>query len=233
MTTIARHAASPGGPGIFGRWVQRHGWRAYALPVLAVITAAALLHLPAERHRAAASSPVSAVAAPPALISAPTSSAELTSTPPPPAAPVAPLVRVIATELDSTECLDNTASTFVLVSISQQHAWMCQAHEQVESTAVTTGDVSAGDATPTGSWVLQGKQTNRYLTGPGYRDYVNYWLPFDGDIGFHDATWQTMPFGSPGYTAQGSHGCVHLPLTVMAWLYSWAKAGSTVVTVEH
>ena len=108
---------------------------------------------------------------------------------------------------------------------------MCQGTTQVYSTPVTTGDVADGDATPTGSWVVQGKDTDTYLTGPGYRDYVQFWIPFDGDIGFHDASWQTMPFGSLGYTTLGSHGCVHLPLPVVTWLYSWAKIGSTAVTI--
>jgi lipoprotein-anchoring transpeptidase ErfK/SrfK len=61
---------------------------------------------------------------------------------------------------------------------------------------------------------------------------VHYWIPFNGDFGFHDATWQTMPFGSPDYRTQGSHGCVHLPMPTVQWLYNWAQAGSTVVTVE-
>lgn len=118
------------------------------------------------------------------------------------------------------------------MSISQQHVWMCQGPRQVNSSAVTTGATDDGDATPTGSWVVQAKQTDRYLVGPGYRDYVHYWVPFNGDFGFHDATWQTMPFGSPDYHAQGSRGCVHLPITVMSWLYAWATVGTTNVTVQ-
>jgi len=60
---------------------------------------------------------------------------------------------------------------------------------------------------------------------------VHYWVPFNGSIGFHDATWQTIPFGSPLYQTSGSHGCVHLPTATMAWLYSWLKVGAN-VTVE-
>jgi lipoprotein-anchoring transpeptidase ErfK/SrfK len=139
---------------------------------------------------------------------------------------------VIQGASDSTACLSNTAATFVLVSISQQHAWMCQGHKQVYSSPATTGEVANGNSTPTGSWVVQSRETDRYLTGPGYRDYVHYWIPFDGDIGFHDATWQTIPFGSQHYRTQGSHGCVHLPLAVVSWLYRWAQTNSTVVTVK-
>ena len=53
-------------------------------------------------------------------------------------------------------------------------------------------------------------------------------MPFNGDFGFHDAPWQTMPYGAAGYTDNGSHGCVHLPAEAMAWLFNWAAVGATV-----
>ena len=97
---------------------------------------------------------------------------------------------------------------------------------------MTTGASRHGDQTPLGSWRLQGKQTNRYLVGPGYRDFVHFWMPFNGDFGLHDAPWQRMPFGSKAYHQRGSHGCVHVPIKVMAWLYAWSRVASTVVTIE-
>jgi lipoprotein-anchoring transpeptidase ErfK/SrfK len=132
----------------------------------------------------------------------------------------------------TTPCQANTESQFVLVSISAQQAWMCEAMKQVNSTPVTTGDVESGYATPSGSWRVHGKQTNRYLTGPGYSDFVHFWVPFNGDYGFHDASWQSIPFGSPRFRTHGSHGCVHLPATAMTWLYSWIHSG-TLVTVQR
>ena len=62
---------------------------------------------------------------------------------------------------------------------------------------------------------------------------VLYLLLFNGDFGLHDAPWQTMPFGSAHWRTQGSHGCGHVPTPTMAWLYHWARVGSTVVTIEH
>ncbi|HSY16126.1 MAG TPA: L,D-transpeptidase [Jatrophihabitantaceae bacterium] len=132
---------------------------------------------------------------------------------------------------DPTACVANSYDQYVLVSISRQHAWMCAGGQQVYSTAVTTGATVDDDRTPTGSWQIQDKQTDRDLVGPGYRDHVQYWMPFWGDFGFHDATWQTFPFGGPQWQTEGSHGCVHLPTRAMAWLYSWARVGAT-VTVQ-
>jgi hypothetical protein len=195
------------------RFVELYGWRAYALPVLSVLTVLVLVnptqagHAGESVHRSGAQQTggqadlLGQQAAPPIGISLGT---------------------------DATPCAGNAAARFILVSITDQRVWMCQRTLQVYSTLVTTGAVRVGNGTPVGTWQIQSRETNRYLVGPGYRDFVHYWMPFDGDFGFHDAPWQTMPYGAPGYTDNGSHGCVHLPAAAMAWLYQWAPTGTTV-----
>jgi lipoprotein-anchoring transpeptidase ErfK/SrfK len=215
-------------------FVRRYGWRAAALPILAAVTVAVLVDGHSAAHvghgrSSAARVAVDATARPAGHARG---GAAVEHAAQARAAAHAPAV-MLWQATESTACLHNTAPSFVLVSIQRQHVWVCQRQRQVYSSPATTGasDV-AGDATPTGSWVVQGKQRDRYLTGPGYSDYVHYWIPFNGDYGFHDATWQTMPFGASGYPAHGSHGCVHLPMTAVRWLYRWAQIGTTVVTVE-
>lgn len=235
-----------------GRWaafVNRYGWRAYALPVLSALTVAALAHTSsaskidntaqdggaaqvgtAERSSAGAA-PASRKAAASRSTASPVRIEGLTggaanfgaaSTPAP----------VVIERGDDGTCATNRYRQLVLVSITEQHLWACQGAKQVESTAVTTGATVDHDETPLGSWRVQAKERNRYLVGPGYRDYVHYWVPFNGDFGLHDAAWQTMPFGSMQYRKQGSHGCVHVPEATMAWLYRWSSVDATVVTVE-
>lgn len=59
--------------------------------------------------------------------------------------------------------------------------------------------------------------------------HVKYWIPFKlGVWGFHDASWQHIPFGTPSYRSHGSHGCVHMPLTAIRWLFRWVKYGTPV-----
>jgi hypothetical protein len=206
------HRAVPRG-GRWRRFVHRYGWRAYALPLLSAVTVAAILHPAADdRHD-------------PAHAAASTQSAGQSSSLVGLRA-AAPIQIGLGT--DSTPCTANALPQFILVSITDQRVWMCQQHTQMYSTLVTTGAVNVGDGTPLGTWQIQDKQTNRYLVGPGYRDFVHYWMPFNGDFGFHDAPWQTMAYGAPGYTDNGSHGCVHLPAAAMAWLYNWAPTGTTV-----
>jgi lipoprotein-anchoring transpeptidase ErfK/SrfK len=124
-------------------------------------------------------------------------------------------------------CRTSTDPQRVIVSIAKQHAWICAGTHQVRDSAVTTGMTSAG-GTPTGTWHVQAKQTDRWLASGGESYEVKYWMPYDGDYGFHDALWQKFPFGGPQYRTSGSHGCVHFPLTTMAWLYGWTQVGATV-----
>jgi len=128
-------------------------------------------------------------------------------------------------------CAGNSVRQLVLVSVAKQHLWMCAANHLVYSAAVTTGAVDLPyDATPTGSYQIQGKETDRTLTllsGDQYQ--VNYWIPFDAPLfGFHDSSWQNFPYGSPRYRTEGSHGCVHTPLAAIRFLYNWADVGATV-----
>jgi lipoprotein-anchoring transpeptidase ErfK/SrfK len=135
------------------------------------------------------------------------------------------------------ECADNSTGKTVLVSISQQHMWACDGTSLIKQSAVTTGASDAphgvNDATPVGTWHVYEKFRNLDLKGSDangpWDDYVQYWMPFDSAVGFHDASWQTFPFGSSQYKTSGSHGCVQLPTDIAAWLYGWAPVGTKVI----
>jgi hypothetical protein len=137
----------------------------------------------------------------------------------------------------AANCAQNGPGKLLLVSISEQHLWACDGTTLVNQSAVTTGTTrivnGVDDATPTGTWRIYSKQTNRTLSGCDangcWNDHVQYWMPFDGAVGFHDASWQTFPFGSTQYQTDGSHGCVHLPPDFIAWLYGWAPVDTTVI----
>jgi len=219
-----RHRRSSGSTasaavGVGRRFVERHGWRAYTLPILIVVAIAVTIVAGGKSVTTAApgqdsASPVVATTYP----QAPSTPAALRS------------ARSATNTVAPDPCAANTAAQLVLVSVSQQHAWMCAGTTVAGATAVTTGALVGGDQTPTGSWTIQAQQVDRNLTGPGYSQHVHYWMPYDGDFGLHDATWQTFAFGSDQWRTDGSHGCVHFPLPAMTWLYQWARTG-TIVTV--
>jgi hypothetical protein len=126
----------------------------------------------------------------------------------------------------------------LLISISLQHLWACDGTKIVNQSPVTTGTTvvtnGVNDNTPVGTWQIQAKRTDTPLTGCDangcWDDRVQYWMPFDGEIGLHDASWQTFPFGASKYHIDGSHGCIQLPTAMAAWIYKWARVG-TAVTV--
>lgn len=131
-------------------------------------------------------------------------------------------------------CARNRLAQRVIVSIAAQHMWMCAQHRTVYSTPVTTGMSGAYTETPTGNYWIQGRDRNTvlntYLGDGRYKQYpVKFWIPFDAPLfGFHDASWQRFPFGSPKYRAHGSHGCVHMPLAAIRWLYHWVARPTAV-----
>jgi lipoprotein-anchoring transpeptidase ErfK/SrfK len=66
-----------------------------------------------------------------------------------------------------------------------------------------------------------------------YPDTTVQWVTFFTDSGesFHDAYWEPDSALGPGSqfnTWTRSHGCVHLPYSLAAWLYGWADVGTPV-----
>ena len=63
---------------------------------------------------------------------------------------------------------------------------------------------------------------------PEYESFVSYWMPFNGGIGMHDATWRGS-FGGSIYQYSGSHGCINMPKSKAASLYEMIETNCTVV----
>lgn len=119
---------------------------------------------------------------------------------------------------------DNLTS-YVELDITRQNVWAYVDGNNVLDTPCRTGNVSMGDGTPTGIYYLAYKTRGATLRGYNYdgsiyNSYVEYWMPFNGGIGFHDAYWVHV-FGGNAYLTQGSHGCVNLPLEAAATLYQY------------
>jgi hypothetical protein len=152
-------------------------------------------------------------------------------TTPPPArtpltSPVAPAVHPVA----STPCTRNRHAKWVVVSLASQHLWMCAGTRVAGDSAITSGLPGQYTETPTGKYRIQGFNRNSTLTlNTGATYDVKYWIPFDAPLfGFHDSSWQDFPYGSPRYKTKGSHGCVHMPLAAIRFLYRWADVGTPV-----
>jgi len=131
-------------------------------------------------------------------------------------------------------------NTFVEVDISSQHAYFYQDGNCVWESPVVTGKATDPErATPTGVFSLNYKQTDRVLKGaidkstgkPSYESHVDYWMPFNGNIGLHDASWRSS-FGGDIYVNNGSHGCINLPKDRAQALYGLINKGTVVVVCD-
>ena len=121
--------------------------------------------------------------------------------------------------------------SYVEVNKTAQHMFCYVNGECVLDSDCVTGNVSKDYNTPCGAFSLTYKQKDRILRGPGYSSHVNYWMPFFGGYGLHDATWRSS-FGGSIYKTRGSHGCVNLPLSIAKELYEYVEAGFPVLVYE-
>ncbi len=129
-------------------------------------------------------------------------------------------------------------NTFAEVDLGLQHVYFYQDGQCVWDSACVTGKATDPNrATPAGVFSLTYKQRDRVLKGklvngkPEYESPVSYWMPFNGGIGFHDATWRSQ-FGGSIYVNSGSHGCINLPKDKAAALYNLVNKGTIVVVHE-
>lgn len=160
--------------------------------------------------------------------------------PAPVAKPVAAAAQPPAAPAQNSACAGTPAGAkHIYVSIGAQHLWACTGEVLLTDSAVTTGAsaiTNAHYATPMVTSHITGKSRNTVLAGRDvngpWNDPVKFWMPFSGGVGFHDSSWQTFPYGSDLYKTQGSHGCVHVPVAVIATLFDWAQVG-TLVTIRN
>lgn len=131
------------------------------------------------------------------------------------------------TVVDATAAAQFEGQTYVDVSISQQKLIYFVNGAPVLVSDLVTGNTSKGHGTPKGIFQIYNKQRGRTLRGQGYSAYVNYWMPFTGNYGLHDATWRSS-FGGEIYKTNGSHGCVNMPKSMAEALYNMVSVGTVV-----
>lgn len=116
--------------------------------------------------------------------------------------------------------------TYIDISIEKQRVILFENGRKVMESACVTGTPNRERATHYGSFRINYKQRNRILRGSQklYEAFVSYWMPFDGGIGLHDATWRGS-FGGNIYKSNGSHGCINLPPAFAKQLYERVTVG--------
>lgn len=115
-------------------------------------------------------------------------------------------------------------NTYVEVNLTAQHMYYYKNGSLVMESDFVSGNEAKGWNTPTGVYGLYYKQRDKTLRGEDYATPVSFWMPFNGGVGFHDATWR-KDFGGNYYRRSGSHGCVNLPYSAAKKLYENIESG--------
>jgi len=118
--------------------------------------------------------------------------------------------------------------TYVEVNLTAQHLFFYKGGKLVVEADFVSGNASKGWSTPAGTYPLTYKERNATLNGEDYSTPVSYWMPFNGNIGLHDADWRAS-FGGNIYKINGSHGCVNLPPSAAKKIYENISAGDPVL----
>lgn len=151
------------------------------------------------------------------------------------------LANRIAADYDRT-----IPAKLILVSTEDQSAQLYDHGNVIYSTPVTTG----GPELPTdhGVFHIYFKASPFEFHSPWPPDSpyyypptpVQFWMPFDGAEGLHDASWRSnfgpgsnlapTDLGTGNYIL-GTHGCVNLPYDAAQFIWDWAPVGTTVAVI--
>lgn len=118
--------------------------------------------------------------------------------------------------------------TYVEVDMTNQHLWFYKNGSLIVQGDVVTGNMRGNHATPEGVYRLKYKQTHTILKGQDYSVPVDFWMPFNGGIGIHDASWRSV-FGGNIYKTNGSHGCINSPYYLAKTIFYNIAPGDPVI----
>lgn len=122
-------------------------------------------------------------------------------------------------------------NSYVEINLTAQHLFLYKDGNLVTESDFVSGNVSKGNATPTGVFGVTYTQKDATLRGDNYATPVSFWMPFNGNVGMHDATWRSS-FGGSTYKRSGSHGCINLPYSAAQTIFNTVSAGYPVFVYE-
>lgn len=122
-------------------------------------------------------------------------------------------------------------NSYVEINLTAQHLFLYKEGNLVIESDFVSGNVSNGNATPTGVFGVTYTEKDATLRGDNYATPVSFWMPFNGNVGMHDATWRSS-FGGSTYKRSGSHGCINLPYSAAQTIFNTVSAGYPVFVYE-
>lgn len=123
---------------------------------------------------------------------------------------------------------NDIGNTYVEVNLTAQHVFLYKNGSLIMDTDCVTGKLTKDRATPEGIDSITYKDRDAILRGADYASKVTFWMPFNGNVGLHDASWRNK-FGGTIYKDSGSHGCVNLPYSAAKTIFENVEAGTPVI----
>lgn len=143
-------------------------------------------------------------------------------------------------ELNASQCGHAVGSGKVItINLTLQEMVFYEDGCVARATPVSTGRPQL--RTPTGTFHIFNKQSPFKFISPWPPSSPFYYFPSDvqwvmefadGGYFIHDAPWESIGEYGPGSEdnpSAASHGCVHVPTSVMGWAYTWASPGTPVI----
>jgi len=118
--------------------------------------------------------------------------------------------------------------TYVEINLDKQHLWVYENGRAVIESDFVSGCVNKRTTTPVGTYRITYKERDATLNGENYSSPVDFWMPFNGNVGMHDASWR-KEFGGEIYVTSGSHGCINLPTKKAEAIFEIVKKGEPVL----
>ncbi len=130
-------------------------------------------------------------------------------------------------EIHSTKTETFEGQSYIHVNLDAQKVYLYLKGELVLTSSCVSGCVANNTRSDRGTFSVYSKDRDRYLTGPNYKSYVNFFMPYNGGEGLHDASWRDE-FGGTIYLYSGSHGCINMPYSKAEQLFNQIWVGITV-----
>ena len=128
---------------------------------------------------------------------------------------------------------NDIGTTYVEVDITHQKLYCYEDGKLKVETDVVTGKPTEDRETPSnGIWSIIYKKKDAVLGEENnleYRSPVDFWMPFNGNVGLHDADRWRSKYGGDIYKTNGSHGCVNMPREAAEKVYNIVSKGIPVI----
>jgi lipoprotein-anchoring transpeptidase ErfK/SrfK len=140
------------------------------------------------------------------------------------------ITKVNATTWERAKQLSATQNV-VLIDESEQSLTVLRNGKGIYSTKIVTGKI--GNQTDKGEFKINYKATNAKFTLYG-ETYVDYWMPYNGNEGMHDAWWRDdWEFGVvERWKTKGSHGCTNLSRAAAEKIFGLVVKGTPVIVIR-